>query len=50
MENMTLNDIYHISMIIVGFGSLFLGFTFLFRFMKKDKQRKIYKKFNRKGR
>ncbi len=44
---MNLNDIYHISMIIVGFGALFLGFVFLFRFIKKDRQRNRNNKYKR---
>lgn len=39
-----LNDIYQVSMIIVGFGGLILGWTSLIRNVKKEKQRKQIKR------
>lgn len=39
-----LNDLYQVSMIIVGFGGLILGWTSLIRNIKKDKQRKLKRK------
>lgn len=33
-----LNDVYHLSMIIIGFGGLILGFATLGRAIRKDKQ------------
>ena len=32
-----LNDVYHLSMIIIGFGGLILGFTTLFRSIRKER-------------
>lgn len=39
-----LNDLYQVSMIIVGFGGLILGWTSLIRNIKKEKQRKQIKR------
>lgn len=39
-----LNDLYQVSMIIVGFGGLILGWTSLIRNIKKEKQRKQFKR------
>lgn len=39
-----LNDLYQLSMIIVGFGGLILGWLTLIRQIKKDKQRKYKNK------
>ena len=39
-----LNDLYQLSMIIVGFGGLILGWTSLIRNIKKEKQRKQIKR------
>ena len=40
-----LNDVYHLSMIIIGFGGLILGYLTLMRLIKKDKQYKSYKNY-----
>lgn len=36
-----LGDIYHLSMIIIGFCSLFLGVITLARLFRKDKQERM---------
>ncbi len=41
---MVLNDIYHISMIIVGFGSMILGYLTLMRAIRRDQRHQNHKK------
>ncbi len=41
---MTLNDIYHVSMIIIGFGTLLLGWLTFLRLTRKNRQRNITNK------
>lgn len=44
----SLNDIYHLSMIVIGFGMLILATVTLLRAVKKDKQIKTTKKYLKK--
>ena len=39
----SLNDIYHLSMIIIGFGMFALGAITLARTLRKDKEKKVRK-------
>ena len=39
----SLDDVYHLSMIIIGFGGLILGWITLVRNIKKEKQYKALK-------
>ena len=38
-----LNDVYHLSMIIIGFGGLILGWVTLVRDIKRKRQAKAFK-------